>query len=171
MADLKITYKDDILDTSVNERRKYQMIQNEDGTVSFVDVTEYSQEGDSFGSLDINATNLAINELNSNLEYHIEDTITFSEILLTGCGSTSGGIAGGFNIFLGKNIGKDVTNVTVNVNVSNIRFNGTDNSDGSATILSAKILNNVVTFGVQHSKIPALEVITIICKDLTITFS
>ena len=59
MADitLKTDYKDDVLDTSVNERRKYQMIQNGDGTVSFVDVTEYSQVGDSFGGADINATN------------------------------------------------------------------------------------------------------------------
>ena len=50
MADLKTDYKDDVLDTEVNELRKYQMIQNEDGTVSFVDVTEYLQVGDSFGS-------------------------------------------------------------------------------------------------------------------------
>lgn len=50
MADLKTDYKDDVLDTEVNELRKYQMIQNEDGTVSFVDVTEYAQVGDSFGS-------------------------------------------------------------------------------------------------------------------------
>lgn len=69
MADitLKTDYKDDVLDTNKNTQRKYQMIQNEDGTVSFVDVTEYSQEGDSFGSSDINATNLAIEELNSKL--------------------------------------------------------------------------------------------------------
>lgn len=55
MADLKTDYKDDVLDTEVNELRKYQMIQNEDGTVSFVDVTEYLQVGDSFGSVDVNA--------------------------------------------------------------------------------------------------------------------
>ena len=67
MADLtlKTDYKDDVLDASKNTRRKYQMIQNEDGTVSFVDVTEYSQVGDSFGSADINATNKAVGELYS----------------------------------------------------------------------------------------------------------
>lgn len=68
MADLKTTYKDDLLDTSVNEKRKYNMIQNADGTVSFEDVTTYSQIGDSFGAADINATNKKVNEVNSNLE-------------------------------------------------------------------------------------------------------
>lgn len=67
MADLKTTYKDDLLDTSVNEKRKYNMIQNADGTVSFEDVTTYSQIGDSFGAVDINATNKKVNEVNSNL--------------------------------------------------------------------------------------------------------
>lgn len=62
MADLKTDYKDDVLDTEVNELRKYQMIQNEDGTVSFVDVTEYLQVGDSFGSADVNDITLALNE-------------------------------------------------------------------------------------------------------------
>lgn len=68
MADLKTNYKDDVLNTEVNERRKYQMIQNDDGTVSFVDVTDYSQVGDSFGAVDINATNEKCNELNNSLD-------------------------------------------------------------------------------------------------------
>ncbi len=68
MADLKTTYKDDVLDTSANTRRKFNMITNEDGTVSFEDVTEYSQVGDSFGGEDINNTNAAINELNNALQ-------------------------------------------------------------------------------------------------------
>lgn len=61
MADLRTDYKDDVLDTSVNEKRKYRMITNDDGTVSFEDVTEYLQVGDSFGSADINETNKKIN--------------------------------------------------------------------------------------------------------------
>ena len=67
MADLKTNYVDDVLDTSVNEKRKYNMIQNADGTVSFVDVTTYTQNGDSFGAKDVNDTNTAVNELNNNL--------------------------------------------------------------------------------------------------------
>lgn len=67
MADLKTTYKDDVLNTSANEKRKYNMITNEDGTVSLVDATDYLQVGDSFGAADINATNEKVNELNTNL--------------------------------------------------------------------------------------------------------
>lgn len=51
---LKTDYKDDVLDTSVNTVRKYNMIQNDDGTVSFEDVTEYLQTGDSFGAQEMN---------------------------------------------------------------------------------------------------------------------
>lgn len=56
MADLKTNYVDDVLDTTKNQLRKYQQIQNDDGTVSFVDVTEYTQVGTSFGAKDINDT-------------------------------------------------------------------------------------------------------------------
>lgn len=61
MADLRTDYKDDVLDTSVNTQRKYQMTTNEDGTVSFTDVTEYSQVGDTFGAADVNEMNEAVN--------------------------------------------------------------------------------------------------------------
>ena len=72
MADLKTNYKDDVLDTSKNTKRKYKMIQNADGTVSFEDVTVYKQEGDSFGGADINATNEFCNSLNQSMPllYH-----------------------------------------------------------------------------------------------------
>lgn len=49
MEDLKSDYKDDVLNESKNTRRKYNMIQNEDGTVSLEDVTEYEQIGDEIG--------------------------------------------------------------------------------------------------------------------------
>ena len=69
MADLKTNYKDDVLDTSKNEKRKFRMIQNDDGTVSFEDATEYTQQGDNFGAADINATNAKINEQSQSLTY------------------------------------------------------------------------------------------------------
>ena len=53
---LKTDYKDAMFQGS----RKYQMIQNDDGTVSFEDVTEYTQTGDSFGAKDINETNTEV---------------------------------------------------------------------------------------------------------------
>lgn len=64
---LKENYKDDILDTSQNVKRKYQMENNGDGTVSFTDVTEYTQQGDSFGASDMNATNSKVNALETDI--------------------------------------------------------------------------------------------------------
>lgn len=68
MADLKTNYVDDKLDTSKNQLRKYNMITNDDGTVSFVDVTTYTTQGTSFGAKDVNDTNAAINELNLKMD-------------------------------------------------------------------------------------------------------
>ena len=61
MADLPTNLKDDILDSSVNTKRKYRMIDNEDGTYSFEDATEYSQVGDEYGAGLINETNRQVN--------------------------------------------------------------------------------------------------------------
>lgn len=61
MADLPTNLKDDILDSSVNTRRKYRMIENEDGTYSFEDATEYNQVGDEYGAGLINETNRQVN--------------------------------------------------------------------------------------------------------------
>lgn len=62
MADLKTDYKDDVLDTSVNTKRKWIITENGDGTVTIEDATTYSQTGDIFGSADLNAITLAVNE-------------------------------------------------------------------------------------------------------------
>ena len=62
MADLPTNFKDDILDTSVNTRRRYRMYENTDGTIELEDVTEYSQVGDEFGAGQINATNREVNK-------------------------------------------------------------------------------------------------------------
>ena len=61
MADLPVNFKDDILAASMGGKRRYNMIQNEDGTVSFEDVTTYQQEGSNFGAAQINATNASVN--------------------------------------------------------------------------------------------------------------
>ena len=56
---LKSDYKDDLFAGS----RKYTMVSNEDKTISLVDMTEYTQEGDQFGADDINHTNKEVNRL------------------------------------------------------------------------------------------------------------
>lgn len=67
MADLKNNYKDDVLDVTQNELRKYNVVNNDDGTISLIDVTKYSQTGDKFGAKDVNGIVEAIGETNSNL--------------------------------------------------------------------------------------------------------
>lgn len=86
MADLKTNYVDDVLDTTKNQLRKYQQIQNDDGTVSFVDVTEYTQVGTSFGAKDINDTNAAINDVNGKLANKIDS----NRFIMSDTGSISG---------------------------------------------------------------------------------
>lgn len=56
---LKVDYKDD----GFVGNRKYRQVNNTDGTLSFEDVTPYNPIGDSFGALDINATNEEVNRL------------------------------------------------------------------------------------------------------------
>ena len=86
MADLKTNYVDDVLDTTKNQLRKYRPIQNDDGTVSFVDVTEYKQVGTSFGAKDINDTNAAINDVNGKLDNKIDS----NRFIMSDTGSISG---------------------------------------------------------------------------------
>lgn len=62
MATLPTNFKDDILDTSVNTRRRYRVHENTDGTIELEDVTEYSQVGDVFGAGQINSTNTEVNK-------------------------------------------------------------------------------------------------------------
>ena len=59
---LPTNYRDDILNSSAEGKRKYNMSYNQDGTVSFEDVTPYEQVGSDFGAGDINTTNEAVNE-------------------------------------------------------------------------------------------------------------
>lgn len=63
MQELSNDYRDDILSSEMNGKRRYNMIHNDDGTVSFEDVTEYDQTGDDFNAGLINAITSNINEL------------------------------------------------------------------------------------------------------------
>jgi len=58
---LKVNYKNDILASSMGGKRQYNMINNQNGTVSFEDVTEYDQVGDTLSAGDMNNTNAEIN--------------------------------------------------------------------------------------------------------------
>ncbi len=64
---LKTDYKNDILNVSVNTDRRFQQVDNGDGTLSFVDVTTYQTVGDVFGASDINSTNAQVNSNSSSI--------------------------------------------------------------------------------------------------------
>lgn len=67
---LKENYKNDMFSGD----RKYRLKNNSDGTVSFEDVTTYSQVGDVFEAGDINETNRTVNELSTREADYIVDT-------------------------------------------------------------------------------------------------
>lgn len=59
---LRTDFKDSVLkDTTGN--KKYKMTNNSDNTVSFTDVTEYSQEGSPYGAEEVNEEREAINSV------------------------------------------------------------------------------------------------------------
>lgn len=57
--------KTDYQDYTYVGNKKFNLINNSDGTISLEDVTDYEIEGDDFGANDINATNQRINEMNN----------------------------------------------------------------------------------------------------------
>ena len=73
IPNLPVNFKDDILNTSSNSKRKYNLVYNSDGTVSLEDVTVYSQKGSSFGAAQVNKTNTAINNIYSQRMLDLED--------------------------------------------------------------------------------------------------
>ena len=74
---LKTDYKDDVF----SGNRKYNMITNDDGTISFEDVTEYEQTGDTYGAGQINNVNNTVNSLFNFMEATLKagkTTLTFT---------------------------------------------------------------------------------------------
>lgn len=62
MVNLKTNYQDDVLDSAMNGKRRYNLINNPDGTVSFEDVTDYTQIGDDFSAKDLNGIAEEVND-------------------------------------------------------------------------------------------------------------
>lgn len=124
---LPTNFKDDVLGSQMGGKRRYRLINNEDGTISFEDVTEYSQTGSDFGSAQMNATNLAVNE--SADKNKIIDSI--SDIMAN---EQSGYIAGALavkELNKVKVLSKDEFGVTIDTGHSHVRY-------GTATRPTAK---------------------------------
>ena len=60
-ATLPVNFRDDIMNSSMGGKRRYNVIHNADGTISLEDATTYDQVGSNFGAGQINATNTAVN--------------------------------------------------------------------------------------------------------------
>lgn len=67
MSTLPTNYVDAVLNAEVNTRRRFNLIDNGDGTVSLEDVTDYTRVGSNYGAQDINNQNAEINQINSDL--------------------------------------------------------------------------------------------------------
>lgn len=59
---MKTDWKDDVLAQTMKGKRRYHVYENDDGTVSFIDATQYSQVGDNFGAAELNQIGEEINE-------------------------------------------------------------------------------------------------------------
>ena len=88
---LPVNFQDDIIDTSVTDKRRYNFIENSDGTKSLEDVTTYLQIGTDYGAEEINAQNQAINDLidsNSNVVKAVEQDFVLQKRTLSFIGTT-----------------------------------------------------------------------------------
>ena len=71
--------KEDYKDAVFSGLRKYKTVENDDGTVSLADVTEYAEKGDKFGAKDLNEITKKINSTDEGLTNQgkkIEDLTT-----------------------------------------------------------------------------------------------
>lgn len=87
---LPTNYKDDIMNPSMGGKRRYNVIQNTDGTISLEDATTYDQVGSNFGAGNINAINTAVNA-SADASKIIDDVDTINA--LTKTGYIAGGLA------------------------------------------------------------------------------
>ena len=88
---LPVNFQDDIIDTSVTDKRRYNFIENSDGTKSLEDVTTYLQIGTDYGAKEINVQNQAINDLidsNSNVVKAVEQDFVLQKRTLSFIGTT-----------------------------------------------------------------------------------
>lgn len=86
---LKTDYKDD----KYSGRRKYNQIENDDGTISLDDVTAYETSGDFFSAGDINGTNIQVNKNENACKNNSEEIVSIKalrKVLITASGWSSG---------------------------------------------------------------------------------
>ena len=75
---LPTNYQNEILNSAMSNRRQYRMIENNNNTISFIDVTVYDQEGSLFDADDINAITTQINLNITNIAQNLISRRCFS---------------------------------------------------------------------------------------------
>lgn len=78
MEYLKTNYKND----KFTGMRKYEKINNPDGSISLNDVTHYEEEGDIYSAADINTTNKAVNDLYNEYTAKVNELTTVTTFTL-----------------------------------------------------------------------------------------
>lgn len=67
MSILPENYRNEVLNDAMGNRRQYRMIENANGTISFIDVSVYDLEGSIFNANDINAITEQVNLLTNKI--------------------------------------------------------------------------------------------------------
>ena len=115
---LPTNFKDDVLGSQMGGKRRYRIINNEDGTISLEDATEYSQTGSDYGAAQMNATNLAVNE--SADKNKIIDTL--SDIMANDQTGYMAGALAVKELNKVKVLSKDEFGITIDTGHSHVRF-------------------------------------------------
>lgn len=113
----------------------------------------------------------AITVLNSNLEFHVGDTFTYSKSLFGTSISAAAGGSFGFIVYLPKSIGSDVTSVSVRDDISWIRAEGKMMTLSNAHATVATFGQNMVEVKIACDNISALAFHTgVLRAPVTFTF-
>lgn len=115
---LPTNFKDDVLGSQMGGKRRYRIINNEDGTISLEDATEYSQTGSDYGAAQMNATNLAVNE--SADKNKIIDTL--SDIMANDQTGYMAGALAVKELNKVKVLSKDESGIAIDTGHSHVRF-------------------------------------------------
>ena len=146
MATLRTNYKDDILAAAMDGKRQYQMIQNGNGTVSFVDVTDYTQNGDTFTSGDVNGIDAQVNTNTTNIATNAGNISTNAENIASNTQNISN-----LSSRLSTDEGKISTNTTNIANLSDMLFPYRDVDASSATQLPQDVVKEKAGTSAMYS--------------------
>ena len=130
---LLTNFVDDILNATMNGKRRYKLIPNDDGTYSLEDVTTYDQIGTDFGAAVVNAIANAVNE-SADKNKIIDDIDTINGL------TEEGYIAGGLAL---KNVTNSLTNVLNDIyrNCTDYYYAYTSPHAGDYVVLQIPFLN------------------------------